>query len=89
MKTSPVFAVLHKSGELYWFDLAWGQGWNPGSGYLPAIPWGEEKNHVAYCRDNRVLIDGDDCEVYLICWTQEQEPEYYVPRLYISCEVAR
>jgi len=84
MKTSPIFSVRHKSGELYWLDLEWGQSWSAGCGYLPCVSWGEERKYTGYCRDNIILVDCDDCEVDMLGWTQVQEYEYEVPRLYIS-----
>lgn len=75
MKTSPMFAVKHLDGTLYYLDLSWGQGWSEGAGYLAVLPWGEQRRRTGYCRDNKCLVDPDDCEVYELGWTLEDDAE--------------
>ena len=86
MKTSPVFSILKTDGQLFWLDLEWGQGWANGCGYLAVVHWGEERTQRGFCKDNRVLVDPNDCEIYPLGWTQEIDPEYEVPRLMITAQ---
>lgn len=73
MKTSPLFAARRNDGELFWFDLSWGNTWSEGCGYVGMIAWGEEYRRTGYCRDNRMMVDPYDCEVELLGWTLEAE----------------
>lgn len=57
------FKAFHKpSGEMYWFDLMWGNH-GQGNGYIGMVKWGEEQSKPGNYRGNMVLVDPTDCEI--------------------------
>jgi len=55
------FRVWHNGqGNMYWFDLAWGNKWYVGNGWLCVVPWGEKRIHHP---DNRIVVDPDSVEI--------------------------
>lgn len=58
----PVYAVKTKDGELYYLDLAQGNRYNSGDGWLVVCPWGEERKAAFYSGDNRCLIEHENVD---------------------------
>ena len=57
------FRVWDKiSKKMYWFDLRWGGAGRQGSGWIYALPIGEELKSDFYNSDNRVTLDPCNCE---------------------------
>lgn len=53
-----------KTGEIYWFDMLWGNC-DAGRGYIGVLPFAEEKKVVGHS-DNRIPIDPIDFNITLL-----------------------
>lgn len=63
----PVYAVLLKTGELYWHDVSWGNRYNTGNGWLMVLPWGEQRERGGFCRgDNRFGVEHEDVSAFTL-----------------------
>ena len=63
----PVFAVLLKTGELYWHDTSWGNRYNTGDGWLMVLPWGEQRERGGFHRgDNRLGVEHEDVSAFTL-----------------------
>ena len=63
----PVFAVLLKTGELYWHDTSWGNRYNTGDGWLMVLPWGEQRKRGGFNRgDNRFGVEHEDVSAFTL-----------------------
>jgi hypothetical protein len=71
----PVYAVLLKTGELYYHDTSHGNRHATGEGWLMVLPWGEARKGTAFHGDNRFGVEHEDVAAFtLLNDTRRPEP---------------
>lgn len=56
----PIYAVLTKDGRLYYHDMAAGNRYGNGDGWLVVSEWGEARVAQAFQGDNRKVLSHDE-----------------------------
>ncbi len=72
----PIYSVLMKHGDLYWFDPSWGNRYNCGEGWMMVLPWGEAKGRLGVTHgDNRFGVQSEDVSAFTLLTSPASDQE--------------